>query len=187
MNKLLLFLLLLTSLSAFANWELVEQVDDFEETKSYFLFSDKVDPNKPMSWPHNKAKAYLYFQCESKVMSMQLTMNNLVNEDSYLYDRRYIDINLKVDGEIHRDLKAQQKLLSDYIHFTTTDTKSREVYKTMFDAKEVIVQLDHFGNGKRTYNFNMDGLKPLMVNQCSLEKPESEKKKISVWTNWLNS
>ena len=60
----------------------------------------------------------------------------------------YIDINLKVDGEIHRDLKAQQKLLSDYIHFTTTDTKSREVYKTMFDAKEVIVQLDHLAMEK---------------------------------------
>jgi hypothetical protein len=176
MKILLVLLLLSISFSTFAEWKLIEQVDDFEETKSYFINSDKVDPNKPMSWPHDKAKAYLYFQCGSKVMSMWASMNNLVNKDSYSGDDRYIYINLKIDGEIHRDIKTNQNLLSSWFHWTIG-----QIDLKMINAKEVIVQLDHFGQGKRTYSFNMEGLKPLMVNQCSL--PDQ---KTSAWIDWLN-
>mgnify|MGYP000453828640 CR=1 FL=1 len=97
---LLILLLLSINFSAFANWELSEQADDFEEVIDYYIVSDKVDPNKPMSWPHDKAKAYLYFGCQSKSMSMSVTMNNLANDDSYAGDRRKIYIKHKRHKEL---------------------------------------------------------------------------------------
>ena len=161
MKKLILLLLLSISFSAFANWELLEQADDFEEVIDYYIISDKVDPNKPMSWPHNKAKAYLYFGCQSKSMSMSVTMNNLANDDSYAGDRRRIYINVKLDGVIYKRVRVYQDFLSDFIHFSRSQTERK-----LLDAKELVIQLNHFGQGQRTYTFNMEGLKPLMVNQC---------------------
>ena len=162
-KKLILLLLLSTSFSAFADWRLVEQADDFEEVIDYYIMSDNVDPNKPMSWPYEKAFAYLYFSCETKSISMRTTMNTLVNRDTYRGGNRYIYINVKVDGEIFRDVDVQKDFLSDFIHF------GGQTERRMINAKEVIVQLDHFNQGKRTYSFNMEGLKPLMVNQCSIK------------------
>ena len=162
MKKLLILLLLSTSFSTFADWRLIEQVDDFEETKSYFINSDKVDPNKPMSWPHDKAKAFLYYQCGCKLMSMSVSMNNLVNDDSYAGDRRRIYINVKVDGVIYKGVRVYQDFMSDFIHFSRSQTERK-----LLDAKELVIQLNHFREGQRTYTFNMEGLRPLMVNQCS--------------------
>ena len=177
MKKILIFLLLSTSFSAFADWRLEVKEDDFEETTNYFLFSDSVEPNKPMSWPHEKAFAYLYFSCQTKSISMRTTMNNLVNRDTYRGENRYIYINVKVDGEIFRDVDVRQDFSSDFIHFDKGKTQRR-----LINAKEVIIQLNHYNQGNRTYSFNMEGLKPLMVNQCALPEPKE-----STWTNWLNS
>ena len=161
MKKLLLLVLLSISFSAFANWELLGQEDDFEEVINYVIISDIVDPNKPMSWPHDQAKAFLYFGCQSKSMSMFVSMNNLANDDSYVGDRRRIYINVKLDGVIYKRVEVWKELLSDNIHFSRSQTERK-----LLDAKELVIQLNHFGQGQRTYTFNMEGLKPLMVNQC---------------------
>ena len=104
-------------------------------------------------------------------------MNNLVNRDTYRGENRYIYINVKVDGEIFRDVDVRQDFSSDFIHFDKGQTQRR-----LINAKEVIIQLNHYNQGNRTYSFNMEGLKPLMVNQCALPEPKE-----STWTNWLNS
>lgn len=161
MKKLLIFLLLSISFSAFADWTLEVQEDDFEETTNYFIFSDSVEPNKPMSWPYEKAFAYLYFSCETKSISMRTTMSNLMNDDYYAGDERKIYINVKLDGVIYKRVSVYQDFSSDFIHFSRSQTERK-----LLDAKELVIQLNHYGQGQRTYTFNMEGLKPLMVNQC---------------------
>ena len=168
-------LLISTSFSTFADWRLEERIDDFEETTNYFIFSEDVKPNKPMSWPHDKANAFLYFSCQTKSITMSVTMNNLVNKDDYSGDTRYIDINLKVDGVIHRNVSVVQDFLSDFIKFDKGQTERK-----LLNAKEVVIQLNHYNQGLRTYSFNMEGLKPLMVNKCSLTEPFT-------FTSYINS
>ena len=127
-----------------------------------------------MSWPHDKAFAYLYFSCQTKSITMRVTMNNLVNDDRYSGDTRYIDINVKVDGVIHRNVSVKKDFLSDYISFDKGQTERR-----LLNAKEVIIQLNHYNQGLRTYSFNMEGLEPLLINQCS--------KNHSDWHIYINS
>jgi len=153
-------LLISTSFSTFADWRLEERIDDFEETKNYFIISDDVKPNKPMSWPHDNAFAFLYFHCQAKLMIMKVTMNNLANDDSYSGDTRYININVKINGVILRNERVQQDFLSDFIYL-------KPINGRLIDAKEVVIQLNHYNQGLRTYSFNMEGLKPLLINQCS--------------------
>jgi len=160
MKKLLILLLISTSFSTFADWRLEERIDDFEETKNYFIISDDVKPNKPMSWPHDNAFAFLYFHCQAKLMIMKVTMNNLANDDSYSGDTRYININVKINGVILRNERVQQDFLSDFIYL-------KPINGRLIDAKEVVIQLNHYNQGLRTYSFNMEGLKPLLINQCS--------------------
>jgi len=160
MKKLILLLLLSISFSTFADWRLEERIDDFEETKNYFIISDDVKPNKPMSWPHDNAFAFLYFHCQAKLMIMKVTMNNLANDDSYSGDTRYININVKINGVILRNERVQQDFLSDFIYL-------KPINGRLIDAKEVVIQLNHYNQGLRTYSFNMEGLKPLLINQCS--------------------
>ena len=148
------------SFSTFADWRLEERIDDFEETKNYFIISDDVKPNKPMSWPHDNAFAFLYFHCQAKLMIMKVTMNNLANDDSYSGDTRYININVKINGVILRNERVQQDFLSDFIYL-------KPINGRLIDAKEVVIQLNHYNQGLRTYTFNMEGLKPLLINQCS--------------------
>jgi hypothetical protein len=175
MKKLLILLLISTSFSTFADWRLEERIDDFEETKNYFIISDDVKPNKPMSWPHDNAFAFLYFHCQAKLMIMKVTMNNLANDDSYSGDTRYININVKINGVILRNERVQQDFLSDFIKFDKGQTERK-----LLNAKEVVIQLNHYNQGQRTYSFNMEGLKPLMVNKCSLTEPFT-------FTSYINS
>ena len=160
MKKLILLLLLSISFSTFADWRLEERIDDFEEATNYFIFSEHVKPNKPMSWPHDKAYAFLYFSCQTKSITMSVTMNNLVNKDDYSGDTRYININVKINGVILRNERVQQDFLSDFIYL-------KPINGRLIDAKEVVIQLNHYNQGLRTYSFNMEGLKPLLINQCS--------------------
>ena len=159
-KKLLILLLLSISFSTFADWRLEERIDDFEETTNYFIFSEHAKPNKPMSWPHDNAFAFLYFHCQAKLMIMKVTMNNLANDDSYSGDTRYININVKINGVILRNERVQQDFLSDFIYL-------KPINGRLIDAKEVVIQLNHYNQGLRTYSFNMEGLKPLLINQCS--------------------
>ena len=167
MKKLLLFLLLSTSFPTFADWKLQKEVDDFEETTFYYIRSDIVEPNKPMTLTHNNAWAFLYFNCYSKNIIMKVSMTNLVNEHFYYEDTRWIRINMKVDGEIHRDIAVVKDFNNDFIHFDKRLTK-----RILVDAREVIIQLNHYGQGLRTYSFNMEGLRPLLVNQCRQDVKE---------------
>jgi len=161
-KKLLILLLLSISFSTFADWRLEERIDDFEETTNYFIFSEHAKPNKPMSWPHDKAYAFLYYGCSSNSITMSVSANNLVNDDSYAGDRRRIYINVKVDGVVDKGVRVYQDLMSDFIHFSRSQTERK-----LLDAKELVIQLNHYNQGQRTYTFSMEGLRPLMANQCS--------------------
>ena len=164
MKKLLLLLFLLTSFSTFADWTLEKKVDDFEETTNYFIVSDIVRPNKPMSFPWNKASAFLHFNCQTKSIDMMTTMDvfNLNNDPIYSGNTTYIDINVKADRVIHRNIIVEHELFSNYISFDKGQTE-----RILLNANEVVIQLDHYTQGLRTYSFNMEGLEPLLINQCS--------------------
>lgn len=163
MKRLLICICFLISSSSFANWKLEKVFDDFEETTRYIIFSDRVKPNKPMSFPNEKAFAYLYYECVTNSITMRVSANNLVNDD-YGYDsNRRININVKLDGKVFKGVTAYQDFMSDYISFSRSQTERKLV-----DSKEFIIQLNHYSDGQRTYTFDMKGLKPLMVDECSL-------------------
>jgi hypothetical protein len=88
------------------------------------------------------------------------------------YYTRYININVKINGVILRNERVQQDFLSDFIYL-------KPINGRLIDAKEVVIQLNHYNQGLRTYSFNMEGLEPLLINQCS--------KNDSDWYTYLNS
>jgi len=156
MKKLLLLLSsLMLPFNSFGEWEFKINYDDFEETSSFYIFGESVFSNEQDTW------AWLYYDCQIDRLILKIKPSSLKNEDYYSADERYVRINTKIDGEIHRGVKVKKDLMGDFLHFGAIDTR------IMAKANIVIIQLHHYYEGIRTYTFDMRGLLPLMVNQCS--------------------
>jgi hypothetical protein len=165
MKKLILLLLVSISFSTYANWKLEKKVNDFEETTIYFLMSDKVEPNKPLSWPNNNAYAYMYYQC-GNIYTLVLSASQFAKKTiGNSFD--FVSFNAKVEGvEIETtrsffgldeleiwNVSGKQDWGSDHIRI-----EHRYGEKLKFaDASKITFQINHYVDGKRIYEFDMNG------------------------------
>ena len=154
MKKLLLLLFsLMLSFNSYGEWKLEVRGDDFEGTVNYYIVSDVVNPTKPLDWPNEDANAYLYYDCQVTTMVMVLSADNL-NGAFYKGDKRYIPIDLKIDGVIKRDIKAKQD--ASISKFLSID---KAYGWQMIEGNSVLIQLNHYSDGKRIWPFKMGNVK----------------------------
>jgi hypothetical protein len=178
MKKLLILLFLSTSFSTFADWKLSKQVNDFEEKTYYFLMSDEVVPNRPLSWPNDDAYAYMYFQCVANNFTLVLTASQFAKKtiqdgyDSVSFDAKIEGVEIKkglldslfgvnTSGNGIRSVSGSQDWGSDHIRIGKFDSKRLK----FVDATKIIFQINHYVDGKRIYEFDMNGFD---INLCDV-------------------
>ena len=167
MKKLLIATLAtVMATSAMADWTKQVQKDDFAGTSNTFIISDRVQPNVPMSFPYSNPVVYLYWDCSGETFIMRNTASNLLGGTPSSYGSfSTFYVSMKVDGVIKRNVSMAQSWGSDFIQINNkqmyTDTSS-----SIANAKkEIVIQLEHFGDGLRHYTFDLTGLDKSQCNK----------------------
>lgn len=146
----------LMTASAVAGWKVQKQEDTFDGTSETFIIGERVQPNAPMSFPYANPLVYLYLQCSNGLFIMRNTANNFIDIDypthSYAGDYVYVNMRVKVDGKLLRYSKrGRQDFGSEFIVLP-------EDADILSAKKEIVIQVNHFGDGLRHYTFDLTGL-----------------------------
>ena len=159
MKKLLISAAIIMSATHALAWEVKTQTDDFTEETNTYIFSDTVNPNKQLDWPYSNPVVYAYWDCNQNTFVMHNSANNLNGGTPSSYgDFSTYSINVKVDGVIKRNVSMTQSWGSDFITISP-EQRFNDISRSIANATEtMVIQLDHFGSGQRTYEFNLQKL-----------------------------
>ena len=140
-------------------WEVVTKTDDFTEKTNTYIFSDKVLANKQLDWPYTNPSVYVYWDCNQNTFVMHNSANNLNGGAISSYgDFNTFSIDIKVDGVIKRNVSMTQNWGSNFMTISPEQRFNDTSYSIANATNSLIIQLDHYGSGLRTYKFNLQGL-----------------------------
>lgn len=137
-------------------WTTEKITDEWEGTTSTLIFSDYVNPNKPLDFPYQNPTIYMYWDCDYGEFIMRNTANIILDKD--IADGYHlIQHDIKIDGDI-KSITSYQKWDSEYI--------TLDIYNTLNlpSATELVVRLNHYNDGYRQYTFDLTNFDP--INGC---------------------
>ena len=109
-----------------------------------------------MSWLHYDAFTYMYYDCDVGDFTLRVTASNLVDsetEDGY----NKISMRIKADNEVF-SAEGSQDWGSEFISI------ERRFIIKILEANKLLVRLNHYGDGKRIWPFDMSELHKVMTN-----------------------
>ena len=157
MKKILvLFFILFSNYSLAMEWTTEKITDEWEGTTSTLIFSEYVNPNKPLDFPYQNPTIYMYWDCDYGEFIMRNTANNILDKD-IADGYNLIQHDIKIDGDI-KSITSYQNWHSEYI--------TLDMYNTLDlpSATELVVRLNHFNDGYRQYTFDLTNFDP--INGC---------------------
>ena len=153
---LILFFILFSNYSLALEWSTEKITDEWEGTTRTLIFSDYVNPNKPLDFPYQNPTIYMYWDCDYGEFIMRNTANIILDKD--IADGYHlIQHDIKIDGDI-KSITSYQKWDSEYI--------TLDIYNTLNlpSATELVVRLNHYNDGYRQYTFDLTNFDP--INGC---------------------
>jgi hypothetical protein len=153
---LILFFIFFYNYSLAMEWTTEKITDEWEGTTSTLIFSDYVNPNKPLDFPYQNPTIYMYWDCDYGEFIMRNTANTILDKD--IADGYHlIQHDIKIDGDI-KSITSYQKWDSEYI--------TLDIYNTLNlpSATELVVRLNHYNDGYRQYTFDLTNFDP--INGC---------------------
>ena len=142
----------------FANtWEIIEQKNEFEGTKSKYVMSSWVKPNQALDFPYEDIKVHFWKWCgQSKSVAIGFNMNpNLIGLDEGRIWENHTkhEVNIKVDGKM---LKTSGEIKLNGKDFIIHSMLYPHV-DSIINSKNFMIQFDHYG-GKRHYTFDLSNM-----------------------------
>ena len=153
---LILFFILFSNYSLALEWSTEKITDEWEGTTRTLIFSDYVNPNKPLDFPYQNPTIYMYWDCDYGEFIMRNTANIILDKD--IADGYHlIQHDIKIDGDI-KSITSYQKWDSEYI--------TLDIYNTLNlpSATELVVRLNHYSDGYRQYTFDLSNFDH--INGC---------------------
>ena len=160
MKKLLaVSALILNSATHAMAWEVVTKTDNFTEETNTYIFSDRVVPDTQLDWPYTNPTVYIYWDCDQNTFVMHNSANNLNSgaPSSYGNFSTHL-INIKVDGVIKRNVSMTQGWGSNFMILSPKQRFNNTSYSIANAKKSLVIQLNHYGSGLRSYKFDLQGL-----------------------------
>lgn len=163
MNRLLQHFILALLIAVISRpvsaWEYLENKDDFDDTVFKYIKSEYVKPNRPLSWPNSDPVVYLYYQCNNQFFVLRNSANNLndgASEDGWTRYNFRAKINEGTIFEITalNDWGSEYFLLQDKFLISRFSNEG---------VQSLLIELDHFGDGRRHYKFDITELD---TSQC---------------------
>ena len=154
---LILFFLLFSNYSLALEWSTEKITDDWEETTRTLIFSDYVNPNKPLDFPYQNPTVYMYWDCDNGGFTMRNTANNILDTD-IADGYNLIQHDIKIDGDI-KSITSYQQWNSEYITLDWYNNLNLQ------SATELVVRLNHYSDGYRQYTFDLSNFDH--INGCN--------------------
>ena len=154
---LILFFLLFSNYSLALEWSTEKITDEWEGTTRTLIFSDYINPNKPLDFPYQNPTVYMYWDCDNGGFTMRNTASNILDTD-IADGYNLIQHDIKIDGDI-KSITSYQQWSSEYITLDWYNNLNLQ------SATELVVRLNHYSDGYRQYTFDLSNFDP--INGCN--------------------
>jgi len=154
---LILFFILFSNYSLALEWSTEKITDEWEGTTRTLIFSDYVNPNKPLDFPYQNPTVYMYWDCDNGGFTMRNTASNILDTD-IADGYNLIQHDIKIDGDI-KSITSYQQWSSEYITLDWYNNLNLQ------SATELVVRLNHYSDGYRQYTFDLSNFDP--INGCN--------------------
>jgi|TARA_B110000196_G_C21097344_1_gene640703 hypothetical protein len=144
-------------------WYSVKSEDEFEDKKQIYFYSSKIPPNIPLSFPYKDSDPFVGIGCEKRgekdwcwvyMKFKALNMTDGAIQDGYMDHT----IRVKLESGKIENFTVKNKTGSDVVHFHN-DLKINEY---MRENKELLIEFNHYGDGKRHYKIDTLGFDVIM-------------------------
>tara|TARA_A100001015_G_scaffold141200_1_gene156716 strand:+ start:316 stop:792 length:477 start_codon:yes stop_codon:yes gene_type:complete len=153
---LILFFILFSNYSLALEWSTEKITDEWEGTTRTLIFSDYVNPNKPLDFPYQNPTVYMYWDCDVGGFTMRNTASNILDTD-IADGYSLIQHDIKIDGDI-KPITSYQQWSSEYITLDWYNNLNLQ------SATELVVRLNHYSDGYRQYTFDLSNFDH--INGC---------------------
>ena len=154
---LILFFILFSNYSLSLEWSTEKITDEWEGTTRTLIFSDYINPNKPLDFPYQNPTVYMYWDCDNGGFTMRNTASNILDTD-IADGYNLIQHDIKIDGDI-KSITSYQQWSSEYITLDWYNNLNLQ------SATELVVRLNHYSDGYRQYTFDLSNFDP--INGCN--------------------
>jgi len=154
---LILFFILFSNYSLALEWSTEKITDEWEGTTRTLIFSDYINPNKPLDFPYQNPTVYMYWDCDNGGFTMRNTASNILDTD-IADGYNLIQHDIKIDGDI-KSITSYQQWSSEYITLDWYNNLNLQ------SATELVVRLNHYSDGYRQYTFDLSNFDP--INGCN--------------------
>ena len=132
--------------------------DEFDGQQRTSILSKKISPNKPLSFPMENTDPVFVIQCIEKCR-MWLYFKEVILTGGVLdddYEVHYIRI--KLDSGKIITLKTTLRYGSKYLNFASGSRMNKYMRKN----NELLLEFNHYGDGRRFYKLDTKGFKEIM-------------------------
>ena len=167
MKKLLLLVAILFSTNTFAYMTYSVDKDEFKGKTYHYIMTDLVDPNKPLSFPYDKAQSALVVGCvENDYYYAYIYFTSVNLTDGKINDGyELFTLEVKAGGSF-TNIFATQDFGSKTLDFNMTDSDKKKITRLMKSYDEVLIQFNHYQDGLRFYKYDTKGFKELFDKHC---------------------
>ena len=163
---LIILVALLLSGNAYAEWTVTTDKNEFENTKSTYLISEKAYPNKKLNFPYENTEAKIIVGCSKYNEWVYFYFNVInLNYERFNNDRDMIaDVSVRANDRTYV-IEVYYETGSNFIMVSSLDKK--KMLKYISNNNSILVQFDHYGDGKRHYKFNTSNFQNTFNENCN--------------------
>ena len=166
MKKILsiIFLVLIFSGYAQANWEGSIKKNEFDEKTYKSILGPYITPGIPLDYPFEELNMYPFLGCENVIAFV-------FNDDLNLNDGRYLndktaEFNFRIKhGEKLENIKAEQ-VVSYRSNLIVSSADSSRVFNWFKNEETIVLELSHYRDGVRYYKIDTKGFKKVYNDTC---------------------
>ena len=151
-------------------WSVSESKNEFEGTTYYYIKSKEAPPNKKLNWPYSDALSTLVVGCDKYQRYWIYFHFDSVN-------LKWDDFTIDGDPRTTASVKYGEEIEGINIYFETgsnfvfvSTNYEKEMFKILSENNSIMVQFDHYGDGKRHYKFNTSEFSKIFNQTCKYYK-----------------
>ena len=163
----IIVLCLLLSGNAYSEMSYDVDKDEFSGKTYHYIMSNYAKPNKPLSFPYADTESSLIVACLegghhfSYIWFNSLNLTGGKTNDGY----ELHTLEVKAGGSFE-NIWATQDFGKKTLDFNMTKSDKKRIIELMRMNDEIMIQLNHYQDGKRFYKYDTKGFSKLFDQHC---------------------
>ena len=168
MKKFLETLFFIILFSSNSNSEMSHSTseDEFKGAKSHYIMTESVVPNKPLSFPYADTLSSLIVGCQDNKYWAYIYFNKVNLTDGKTNDGYSLfTLEVKAGGSF-TNIFAIKNFGAKTLDFNMTSSDKKQITSLMRNNDEILIQFNHYQDGKRFYKYDTKGFSKLFDEHC---------------------